>query len=673
MNQIHQISESIDDSNEDFDDFSQMDQVDDGFHKFSEDEHSIDNEPENEEPTEDELNHESAKSSEPEMKSEPAAKDASGESKAETKETTTSPKKKATGSKKKRREKEAKARKTESGEIQAKVQSEEKGPGKSPNRRANGVRTRRREEQFWGESAGDSQMEFRLMELNQNLRMLYQKKNYQDMMILNLEHERNMLDNMIRSKRYTSYFSGQGYSVQMGEHTKGDMTIGDCLGKKQSYQQKFESEKMIGYDDGAKLGERYLDPYYGAEGNFHLTGMEAPMMHQLGGFGPSLGMSGRMQPFGAQNGGPENGLFVKNAECIDIREDTAKKADKKGGKGGAKGPSKAKRNRAKKSAKSGEAVIPVKKKKYNIRTKYVLDDDEKYQKIQFKPTRKKEKKKIEKEPIPSMFTNLYEVLIGLLFDENIKQAQLDRMSDNELQLLRSFMLKKKMIKQSTDLIITSEAINTHRSNLSKKRVEENLKYVFKFCLKFLKIEFRNKNDSFRFRKEDLELTNKNLIDLGFFIHYFGEIADNLGWPISKFFHPKVLTTYDCKKFANVLDNYEERPKTINKEYVEAVCMSGAFMNDFKNYITDCYLVGNEYTGIIRESKECALEKIKLKLVQWSKLILATTDEKKIILKIKSDLEDQNKCKLPWSVAEVRRAVEEAKKLLKMKKTTKRPL
>lgn len=656
MHQIHQITESVDDSNDDFDDFSQLDEVEDRFKQFSDDDHSIDNDPDDD-PTEDDALDDSAKSCDRDSRAESGAKDASGESKADTKDTDASPKQKTVSVKKKTVAKKTVARKTETGDNRPKRPSAEKPTRKSPNVRTSAKRPRRREEAMWTEPSGDSQMEFRLMELNQSLRMLYQKKNYQDMIILNLEHERNMLDNMIRSKRYTSYFA---------EHQKSEYTAADCLGKKQSYQQKFEADKMLAYDEGHKLSDRYLDPYYAPEGGFHLGALDAPAMHHLAPFG-----AGRAMPvYGAKHAAPEGGLFVKNAECIDIREETAKKADKKTTRGG-KGGAKPKRSRAKKTGKAGEGA--AKKKKYNIRTKYVLDEDDKYQKIQFKPTRKKEKKKIEKEPIPEMFSNLYDVLIGLLFDEDILQTQLDRMSDNELELLRSFMLKKKMIKQSTELVITGEEINRHRSNLSKKRVEENLKYVFKFCLKFLKVEFRNKNDSFRFRKEDLELTNKNLIDLGFFIHYFGEIADNLGWPISKFFHPKVLTTYDCKKFANVLDNYEERPKTINKEYVEAVCMSDAFMNDFKNYITDCYLVGNEYTGIVRESKECALEKVKLKLVQWSKLILAASDKKKVISKIKGDLEDQNKCKLPWSVAEVRRAVEEAKKLLKMKKSSKRGL
>lgn len=532
----------------------------------------------------------------------------------------------------------------------------------------------------------EAQIEYRLLELTQNLRSLYQKKNFQDLLITNIEYERNMLENILRSKQYSTYFNNPNFNIPMEEEIKPQLDNQDILGKKMNYQQRFEEDKMMDFEQG-KMSNRFIDPYFGIEGGYHMQEMN-PAMMQNGGYsgvhpyGQGHMQTANMEPIHDQRElyrGPNyhkkgksvgEELFIKNTECVDIREDEPSK-ESKPMKTLTKAASKGKRSRAKKSSKTGEAKEAAKNKKYNIRTKYVLDEDCKYKKIQFKPARKKEKKKTEKEVVPECLANLYTILIALLFDEEISQQNLDALTNNELQLLRSFMLKKKMIKQTTNLIITSESINSYRSVLSKKRVEENLKYVFKFCLKFLKMEFRNKNESFRFRKEDLDLTNKNLIDLGFFIHYFGEIADNLGWPISKFFHPKVLTTYDCKKFEKVLDCYEERPKTINKEYVEAVCRSDAFMNDFKNYITDSYLVGNDYTGIIKESKDCAVEKIKLKLVQWGKMMQGTDDEAKVVLKIKGDLEDQNKCKLPWSVPEVKRAVEEAKKMLKMKKGNKR--
>jgi hypothetical protein len=535
-----------------------------------------------------------------------------------------------------------------------------------------------RPEQMLPEINPDNQLEYRLLELTQNLRHLYQKKNFQDILITNIEYERNMLENILKSKRYARHFNNPEFHAPMMDELKLSLSCGEMVGTKMNHQQKFGDNK------GAKkeiIGSvnQVMDPCFPSDNNFLLSESNA-MMNPMNPMNPfnEGGLTSNMRkaqeqndffrfssfPDKSQNVNEE--LFIREPECVDIREDVKKKEIKK-----VKGSNKTKRNRNKKGNKSGDVKDVSAPKKYNIRTKYVLDDESKYKMIQFKTIRKKEKKKIEKEPIPKIFENLYKVLIALLFDKEVTQEELDVLSDNELQLLRSFMLKKKMIKQTTNLMITSDAINTFRVVLSKKRVEENLKYVFKFCLKFLKMEFRNKNESFRFRKEDLDLTNKNLIDLGFFIHYFGEIADHLGWPISKFFHPKVLTTYDCKKFANVLDNYEERPKTINKEYVEAVCKSDAFMNDFKNYITDSYLVGNEYTGIIKESKECALEKIKLKIVQWSKLMQNSEDKNKVITKIKNDLEDQNKCKLPWSVPEVKRAVEEAKKMLKMKKVAKR--
>ena len=253
---------------------------------------------------------------------------------------------------------------------------------------------------------------------------------------------------------------------------------------------------------------------------------------------------------------------------------------------------------------------------------------------------------------------LKNVLKKILWNEEIFQNELDALNVNEQNIIYAVVLKKKLIRKNEKIKFIAKNFNNIIQDQGQKRNEENLKCIFKYAQKFLRTQFRKKHQDFKYRKSDVHLKQKNLIDLGFYTYYFGEIADKKDWPISKFFHPKVFA--GGKAASDELEKPEERPKTINREYIENLKRSSMFMKDMSDFLDNKYkLEGEKLTGIIDQYKSISEEKLMQKLEQWYKLLKTLGDIKGQEM-IMADLVKNDKCKLPWSIKEINRAVKDTK-------------
>ena len=260
-----------------------------------------------------------------------------------------------------------------------------------------------------------------------------------------------------------------------------------------------------------------------------------------------------------------------------------------------------------------------------------------------------------------LFPALQCVLRHLLCAEHVTQDELDALNEAETEILKAFIMKKRLTSNKKSIVLEETRFKEICSHPGHKRNEENLKCVFKYALKFLRTQFRRQNPEYRFRKINKEMTQKNLVDLGFYTFYFGQVADNMRWPISKFFHPKVFS--GNKNLSKSLDHAHLRPKTINKEYVENLKRSQKFMRDFTAYLQDTFNVKNSKTGIITQTKQIAIEKMMQKLDQWYKIMHKHQDNVENrggLAVVLNDLYSNTKCKLPWSVVEMRKAVNDTK-------------
>lgn len=175
--------------------------------------------------------------------------------------------------------------------------------------------------------------------------------------------------------------------------------------------------------------------------------------------------------------------------------------------------------------------------------------------------------------------------------------------------------------------------------ISCKRPEENYKFIFKRCLKHMKEEFKNENQTLAKRKD---------IDRCFYEYYFRSVSDSSKISIDNFYHPK------NSKIKN-----KNGPKTINNTYIQNICRSKGFKKDFSDYL-DKFL--------LKEYQESIKLKIKNLIARWSKEMKVSTDRTAAVSSICTYIEKNKKCKLPWSVKEVTEAIRSVNVLFEVANT-----
>lgn len=211
------------------------------------------------------------------------------------------------------------------------------------------------------------------------------------------------------------------------------------------------------------------------------------------------------------------------------------------------------------------------------------------------------------------------------------------LSQAEFQILVSIIKRK--YKCGIDLC--SDNINSKENKIkmmnvliklkrrkSTKRPEENYKFIFKRCIKYLQDNLK---------KKFLKKPKKREFDKIFHELYFKDIANEKGLTIEHFYHPR----NSKKRFSNT-------PKTINNEYINNISHNEKFVNEFKSYMKEklfedyCKTIDNKIESLTRK---------------WIEQLEKSDNCQKTLKEIISYIEKNNKCKLPWSHNEVREAID----------------
>lgn len=289
------------------------------------------------------------------------------------------------------------------------------------------------------------------------------------------------------------------------------------------------------------------------------------------------------------------------------------------------------------------------------RVPYMLGDNGHYVLVKF--LREKKRDKVRNfDAAKKTFGALWVVLRKVLWNEWTAQSDLDALGDRDRKIMTAVLMKKKLVKKRGDVEFSETVFNEVARRSGQKRNEENLKCIFKYTQKFLRTQFRKTHEDFSFRKKDKNMKQKNLVDLGFYTFYFGKIADRLDWPISKFFHPKVFSGGKASAGFS-LECPDQRPKTINREYIDNLKRSREFMEDMRRFLHNEFELNGRQTGILDQYREISEEKMMQKLDQWHRLI-QQHGEKPGLARILEDLGHNDKCKLPWSIKEIDQAVKD---------------
>ena len=227
-------------------------------------------------------------------------------------------------------------------------------------------------------------------------------------------------------------------------------------------------------------------------------------------------------------------------------------------------------------------------------------------------------------------STLSSVLKKFFKEEKVSPDELN-LSYAEKVLLCGIVERKFGEKVSGDL--PDEMLSSLKDILSSegnKRPEEYYKFAFKQIVKSMRKEFRNQVKSrVRYRKDPTEKA--------FYLHYFEEICAKTGEQIDCFYQPRAGK--------NPLI-----PKTFNSTYIRRVGQSKPFMDDFRRHLNNLlsqsiHLIDSKINRLVR----------KLDLILDESLTPAEEIVESVI--------NNRKCKLPWTLTEVRKATTTVEKFL----------
>lgn len=242
------------------------------------------------------------------------------------------------------------------------------------------------------------------------------------------------------------------------------------------------------------------------------------------------------------------------------------------------------------------------------------------------------------------------LILMVLISHPVQKSHLESLNPEQSKLFKMFLFRKKLI---SSLEIDLKELNPKRLlNLrGPKRTEEHLKLVIKGAVRYLNQIFKKS-----IGEEVLNLVStetksySNRQDYAFYGFYFGETARVMDMPLERFFEPGASN----RKKRNVSKNMKFVPKTISKVFIHSISKSKLFMSHFELFINNV---------ILRESVTGMKAKVKALVEDWNE-VLGDLGLTKGFRLIKSTFVDVRRCKLAWSLDDVRIAIKSVRKCFK---------
>ena len=245
------------------------------------------------------------------------------------------------------------------------------------------------------------------------------------------------------------------------------------------------------------------------------------------------------------------------------------------------------------------------------------------------------------------FKEMVLILVKVLFCREVSEAEFERLTVPEKKLIALTLRKKKLLRSPEPDITFAQIQNLEA--LGGKRIEENLKFIMNRGLRFLKrsfIELVLKHPPSFPNLRNVDLTDPDVQQRAFYSYYFEESARLTGLNLQRFFRPKYSAT--TSKGTRDLKKGWLMPKTISKLYFKSLLISPLFVKDFRFFLE---------TELIAEIKWDILKKVTRMCKQWNDF-LKKGKMISLLEKVEKNFESNPKCKLAWSVEEVRIAIDQ---------------
>ena len=250
--------------------------------------------------------------------------------------------------------------------------------------------------------------------------------------------------------------------------------------------------------------------------------------------------------------------------------------------------------------------------------------------------------------------HLKRIILKILFGLQITAEEIRGLKWFEQDIVLLF-IKKKRLFGFGEATIDPDFLENLRLNPSRKSTEENLKFVFKKCFRFLKLNYRKRihEKLVNFLSEPYSrLGSGSHFEYAFSGVYFGLIANKLGQPIEMFFQPsfqrrfEILNPHDC-------------PKTITKSYLGLVKQSPRFVSHMLYFLRNLMLP---------EAYEQVYEKTSRMVDKWEALV-AEEGVEFLLDDLRSKFINNSKSKVPWTISEVQFAINQAIEFVSRKDKT----
>ena len=163
---------------------------------------------------------------------------------------------------------------------------------------------------------------------------------------------------------------------------------------------------------------------------------------------------------------------------------------------------------------------------------------------------------------------------------------------------------------------------------SKKRIEENNKFVYKHTMKFLKAQFYTSR-KLKYNKES---------EMEFYQHYFEDISKKTKKPLELFYDP-----------LNITSKYSKKPKTISNTHILLIFDCNNFKAKFFEYID---------TNFKEDYQTSIYKKFEKFLSNLESLISKSSDFERVacVEKFIEKLQTSKRCKFPWNSTEIDQAL-----------------
>ena len=259
-------------------------------------------------------------------------------------------------------------------------------------------------------------------------------------------------------------------------------------------------------------------------------------------------------------------------------------------------------------------------------------------------------------PLPFSMDLLSIIWINFLSNLTISKESIEKLGAKERLIFEGFLARKKYL-DAGRMIWSHKGLQEMKEVNTKKRSDENIRFILKLLFKISKNEYKQKHFSYSLKIQDILKDIKTCEErehFGFLCYNFLE-KDMTAGDLS---HLRDFQWIEGKNFAN--PTYS---KNSLKEYLAFVKKSGMFKKWLKKYLAKCLIKQNN--GIVAYMMREISNKIKKRVIDYSKIFqkLDSSDEKlmaKWIWNIVIDLKYNPKCKLPWSLIDLKKAIVDLK-------------